>query len=68
MKLLSHYNDISIANNPRILGPISVDKSLSWGFFYGACQGKHSICGLRFVLHFSPQHYFSFQSQRWLRH
>jgi hypothetical protein len=41
----------------RLLVPVSINKSKPWGYFDGACEGEHRICGLGFLLYFSESNY-----------
>jgi hypothetical protein len=37
----------------KIISMVHVDKSLTLGFFHGACQGPYSINGIGFILYFT---------------
>jgi ribonuclease HI len=41
------------------VGDLTVDKSIPWSFFDGACQGLGHVCGLGYVLYLSESHFYT---------
>jgi ribonuclease HI len=46
---------------PQQIGELLIDKSYSWGFFDGACQGLDKPCGLGGLLFLSDEHFYTFK-------
>jgi hypothetical protein len=59
MAMLSNFKYVPKGIKNKAISEVSIDKSMAWGFFDGACQGESGTCGLGFVLHFSNCHYIT---------
>lgn len=54
--ILSHYPQSKEAPPPRIIREEIIDKSISWGYFYGVAQENGNFVGGGFVLYIFERH------------
>jgi hypothetical protein len=55
--IISSYKVDQVHNHPSLVVEVEIDKSIAWGFFYGACQEPDKTCGLGLILHYSDSHF-----------